>query len=331
MSELFEIVLDAPEADPGARLTGTVHVLVPGDVRRILIEVVRTEASSGVGGVGESIVASHHLTGPRSFAGGERLPFAVDVPADAGPEIVTPHARVGWTVRGRADVMGPDLTAGAPLRVRLRRDLTPSAAALARLSAGPVEQERSNRIGTGILGWTFLGLGVVFTVLTAGWATHPPESWDGSLGPLWFTGGLAALMLLAGGLALRSNQRKDLPGVALATAEAVRTDHPSVGVRVNNATGAPVQLGRLCVEVVLTVRGSGQYRSTEHREHLLDEAWIEVPPGEHVVTLPLTPGLPPSLIGDHVSFDHRLVVVTERPKHPLAARVRHLRRLVVLP
>lgn len=330
MGRLFDVHLDTvPEA--GGPLRGRVAIVAPGDVRRVMVEVVRVEQTAGAAGVGEAVVASVELCGARSFTGTEVLTFSITLPTEAGPEIVTARSRVHWALRARADVLGPDLVESVALRVQPNL-AEPSPSLVSHLAEGPAVQERDNRRTVQILAGTFAGFGVVFTVLTVLWSSNPPEAWDGETGALWFTAGLAILMLAAGGLSWRSTRRRDLAGVVIRVPSPVRLGElASLPIEISNHSGGTVHVGRLCVEFALTERAAGRYRSVEHREHLLDQVWVEAPPGEHRVEMPWSATVPPSTVGDRVSVDHRLVAVRRRARHPLRARERHLVRFVVLP
>jgi hypothetical protein len=105
---------------PGTVLSGSVCARDHGGrVRSLRLRLELVERRAGfervVRHAGDQVLAAGRLSAPR------RVPFTLQIPADAAPGIdAPPHAWRGWQLRAWADVRGPDPCAVHPIRVVTR-------------------------------------------------------------------------------------------------------------------------------------------------------------------------------------------------------------------
>jgi hypothetical protein len=109
------VEIDGEPLTPGAAVGGRVVVEDGGRARSLFVRlafVERTEDFETVArDAGTQVLAEGDLADDAVFA------FQLSLPADAAPEIATPHGRIGWEVRARVDRAGPDPTVDRPIEL----------------------------------------------------------------------------------------------------------------------------------------------------------------------------------------------------------------------
>lgn len=330
---LFELDLVDPQVAAGEDATGVLRVVAPAEVQRVTLELCRTELSAKAPAIGPTVVRSVQLAGTTSLTAGQAFEFAMTVPADVTPSLRTPNGSVGWIVRARADVVrraDPAVTAALTVLAPVTRPPA-STAAVERLAAGPLEQEQRSLRTNARLGWTFFAIGVAFVLLTAVWAGSPPEAWGDSRSMLFVSGGIGVFLAAVGGFVVWRTRRVELTGVTVSIVPPVCHASDTVVARVDNATGATLQVGCVSSELVLFDRRVGNKRAVDHLERLISHAWQPLPPGAHEFSFVVPADSPPSYVGTVVSVNHQVLVVRGSTRRALNARARLRHRFVVLP
>jgi hypothetical protein len=112
----LRVEVDGEPVAPGAAVAGRVVVEDGGGARSLSVRlafVERTESCSKV--VRE---AATEPIADGDLADGAVFSFALQLPADALPDVATPHGRIGWELRARVDRAGPDPTVDRPLSLQ---------------------------------------------------------------------------------------------------------------------------------------------------------------------------------------------------------------------
>jgi hypothetical protein len=111
----LRVDVDGEPLAPGAAVRGRVVVEEGGRARSLSVRlafVERTESFERVArDAGTLVVAEGDL------ADGAVLAFELRLPDDAAPDIATPHGRIGWELRARADRAGPDPSVDRPIEL----------------------------------------------------------------------------------------------------------------------------------------------------------------------------------------------------------------------
>jgi hypothetical protein len=111
--------LDATVVSPGASVSGRVRVEEGGSCRRLIVELVYEETTTGAyrKARGSTIRVSPPPIHEGDMTTGAVLPFSVQLPEDALPNQSSSHGHVTWTVCARCDRRGSDVVVKQPLEM----------------------------------------------------------------------------------------------------------------------------------------------------------------------------------------------------------------------
>lgn len=115
MSAKLSLELTKQSFAPGEHVHGHVTVDGGGGIRSVTVCLAQVEWS-------ERYTATARRESERTLAegpvpDGQRIPFELILPADAAPEVQSPHGGLAWEVLAKADVRGPDAVEGTRISV----------------------------------------------------------------------------------------------------------------------------------------------------------------------------------------------------------------------
>lgn len=111
----LRVEVDREPLAPGAAVSGRVVVEEGGRARSLAVRLAFVERSESFEKVARD--AGTQVVAEGDLADGAVVSFALRLPDDALPNVATPHGRIGWELRARADRPSPDPTVDRPIEL----------------------------------------------------------------------------------------------------------------------------------------------------------------------------------------------------------------------